>query len=112
MVDSAAVSPGGGMDPGGPRRHPGKRHKRHRPPPPHRGPRNPPSIDIQEASSTASPVEERPADVSSNAHAVYSTGAGQAEMYHYDRQPQANQEAMANQLGQAEVSQVKGPGQA
>jgi hypothetical protein len=68
--------------------------------------RNPPSIDVVGA---ASPVEEAKTDVESNAHAVYSTGAGAAEMYHYDRRPSANEER-ANQLGQAEVAQVKGPG--
>lgn len=107
MVDSAAILP----DPGGPRKHPRKR--RHPQPHPRGRPaRNPPSIDIQEASSTASPIQEQPADVASNAHAVYSTGAGGAEMYHYDRQAMTTQEQTAQQLGTVEVSQVKGPGQA
>lgn len=104
MVDTAASMPASSPAPA-------ERRKRHHPRPRRKPPRNPPSIDIQAASSTVSPVEERPADVSSNAHAVYSTGAGQAEMYHYDRRA-TNHEQVANQLGQAEVAQVKGPGQA
>jgi len=51
-----------------------------------------------------SPIEERPADFP-NAPAVYSTGLGGAEMYHYDRQPTYRDQHAA------ELAQVTGPGQ-
>jgi hypothetical protein len=105
MVDNAATfGSGGGLDPGGPRRRPGRKHKR--PPPPKRpGNRaqNPPQIDIVNA---ASPVEESPIDYT-NATTVFSTGQGGAEMYHYDRAPMHTQE----QLARPESTQITGPGQ-
>lgn len=92
MVDSAAneitsVPLGRRGKRPGPRRHP--------------APQNPPSIEITGA---ASPVEERPQDFP-NRPAVYSTGTGGAEMYHYDRQ------GMENDQRAREMAQVKGPGQ-
>lgn len=85
-------------NPGGPRRPPPGR-----PQPPRRGAANPPQIDIQGA---ASPIEETPQDYI-NAAAVYSTGAGNPEMYHYDRRPMQTQQ----QLAGAEQAQAGGPGQ-
>lgn len=108
MVDNAASLPAATGN--APRKRPGKHHKRPPAPRPQGRPVNPPSIDVTAA--TESPVEERPADVASNATASFSTGAGGAEMYHYDRQAMTTQERTANQLGSVEVKQLKGPGQA
>lgn len=106
MVDSAAMAGGGGggLDPGGPRRHPGRKHKRPPVPRPRPGPRNPPQLDIVEATSNS--AEETPIDYT-NATTVFSTGQGGAEMYHYDRKPMQTQE----QLARPESTTVTGPGQ-
>lgn len=77
----------------------GKRHRRPRPRPP--APVNPPQIDITGA---ASPVEERPEDYP-NRPAVYSTGTGSADMYHYHRAETGNDQRAR------EMAQVTGPGQ-
>ena len=64
-----------------------------------------PVIDITGA---ASPIQERPADYV-NRPAVYSTGQGTVDAYHYDRAPTAR-DAYAAELAGAPAD-VRGPGQ-
>jgi hypothetical protein len=65
----------------------------------------PPTIDVTGA---ASPIEESPEDYR-NADAIYSTGGGAVQSYHYDRKP-TYRDQMAAEANQAET--VSGPGQA
>jgi len=64
-----------------------------------------PVIDITGA---ASPIQERPIDYV-NRPAVYSTGQGSVDAYHYDRAPTARDAYAAELAGSP--ADVRGPGQ-
>ena len=108
MVDTGAVNspPTPGPGPGRPserkhRKKPPDRDKK--PPEPRRKADNP----VIQVTGAASPIQEQPEDYI-NADAVFSSGGGAVESYHYDRQPTYREQYAAES---AQVQTVSGPGQ-
>lgn len=62
---------------------------------------------VVQVTGAASPIEERPEDYM-NADAVYSTGGGAVQSYHYHREPTYRDQYAAEN---AQVETVSGPGQ-
>lgn len=88
------------------KRGPGGKRKRDPGGPNRRGHADNPVVQVTGA---ASPIEEQPDDYM-NADAVYSTGGGNVQSYHYHREP-TYRDQYAAENAQVESVNVSGPGQ-
>lgn len=92
---------------------PSHRRRRHQPPPPRRRGRPEPTehatIDLTGARNAI--VDTGEPETYHDAAAVYSTGHGGVEAYHYDRTPMHNEQVASSPDMQAITPEVRGPGQ-
>lgn len=111
MVDSGAMDTGAAVPPveSTP---PLRRRRRHQPPPPGRRGRPEPTehatIDLTGARNAI--IDTGPPEYH-HAAAVYSTGEGPVDAYHYDRQPTHTEQLASSPDMQAITPEVRGPGQ-